>query len=103
MEGSLQKSPIQEINSYLKMASYGHYPLFFDEWMLDLSQRPKRLSYSKAKTTVKKTFKNLQRHHSAERKKIALLSMNETERKDFIFSFMKMLEHEMVTKIENLH
>jgi hypothetical protein len=96
-------SSFKEIKTYLTLASYGHTPLFFEDWIKELGEERPKMSYAKAKTTVKKVFKNLEKHKSLEKKKTALLTLSGEERKAFVKSFFRMVEHEMVGKIENLH
>lgn len=94
-----------QLQSLIQLGSSGHYPLFFDDWVKDtLSTKEKRhISYKDAKIKVKSTLKKLEKHKSLERKKIALMSFKDKERQNFIKSFLKMVEFEILDHYKDLH
>ena len=92
-----------EMKNYLQMAQTGHYPLFFEHWLSDDLKESEPLSFRIADRNVKEIFKKLSRHRSTERKKTALIGLSENERKKFVRSFIKVVEHNLLKDIKSLH
>ena len=84
------------------MATIGHYPLFFSEWLKESVKSHHKLSFKKAGHNVQHTFKLLERHNTIEKKKTALIRMDKITREEFIRSFLKIVEHETLKKVNNL-
>lgn len=75
------------------MAQNGHMPLFFKEW-IDTNQNSEHLiSYNNASKTVKDVFHRLSKHRTLTKMQTAIISMDESSRKTFMSSFMKMVEY----------
>lgn len=92
-----------EMKNYLQLAKTGHYPLFFQEWIQADIREGDPLSFRVANKNVRETFKKLSKHRSSERKKIALTGLDEKERKIFIRSFIKVVEHDLLKDLTSLH
>ena len=96
----------QGLNELIEAGSSGYFPLFYQDWIhesfADLSE-VKRMSFSRAAETVNRVYAQIGRHHSLERKKVAIQALNFEERKDFILSFMKMVEFRSLDKLKELH
>ena len=96
----------QGLDQLIEAGSSGYYPLFYQDWILEsLADRSevKRMSFSRAAETVHRVYKQIERHHSIERKKTALGALKNDERKDFVLSFMKMVEYRALDKMRELH
>ena len=61
------------------------------------------MSFSRAAETVHKIYRQIERHHSIEKKKTAIKALGNDERKDFVLSFMKMVEYRALDKLKELH
>ena len=94
-----------KLESLIQLGSSGHYPLFFDQCLKEClySKEKGHISYKDAKIKVKAALKKLEKHKSIERKKIALMSFEEKERQNFIKSFIKMVEFEILDHYKDLH
>ena len=101
MQPSLIKQNPEYLN-YIKIATTGHYPLFFSEWLEESLHIKQNLSFRKAGLNVKQTFKLLERHKTIEKKKTALIGMNKVSREEFIRSFFKIVEHEKLKEMIGL-
>lgn len=98
------KKPItNEMKSYINLASLGHFPLFFNEWLAEGVNDGEPLSYRVANRNVREVFKRLSRHRTQAKKKTALTSFNDHERKVFIKSFIKVVEHNVLKDMTTLH
>ena len=91
------------MKGYISLAKTGHYPLFFDEWIEGSLKKPKAISLHCANKNVKALFKKLSKHRSVERKKILLTSLEPSEREEFIHSFLKMVERDILKDLKSLH
>lgn len=94
------------LDQLIEAGSAGFFPLFYQDWILEsLSDQKevKRISFSKAAETVHRVYKQIEKHHSIERKKTAIQALQNDERKDFVLSFMKMVEHRTLDKVRELH
>lgn len=94
----------QELKSYIEIASTGHYPLFDPSW---LNQEKIEIAHSKmsirnANKNVKEVFKKISRHHSVNRKKMAIELMNQDDRQVFIQSFLKLVEYNILENTRTL-
>jgi len=92
-----------DIKSYIEMAQIGHYPLFHDQWLSDDMKSAAPISFRLANKNVKETFEKLSRHRSCERKKTVISALAEGERKMFVQSFMKVVEHNILKDLKTLH
>jgi hypothetical protein len=96
----------QGLDQLIEAGSAGFFPLFYQDWIHESfsdSTEAKRLSFSRAAETVHRVYKQIERHSSIERKKIAIQALKNEERKDFVLSFMKMVEYRTLDKMRELH
>ncbi|MBC76820.1 MAG: hypothetical protein CME64_12470 [Halobacteriovoraceae bacterium] len=91
------------IKNYINMAKTGHYPLFFTEWLEGPLQTSQALTYRNAKKNVDQVFDKLSKHRTIERKKTMMESFSEEERAEFIQSFFKMVERDILQDLKTLH
>ncbi|MBD64454.1 MAG: hypothetical protein CME62_04565 [Halobacteriovoraceae bacterium] len=93
----MQKSNVKsDYDHYLRLAHAGHYPLFFNDWLHSSMQQKSNLSHQRASHNVKHVFNQLARHKTLEKKKTALIGMDRISREEFIRSFFKIIEHEIL-------
>jgi len=93
-----------QLTVLLQLAHQGHLPLFHQEWIRETFIQPgARLSYARATKVVQDGLKRLERHHSFDRKQTALAAFSQTERKEFIQSFFKMVEYKTLDTLKELH
>jgi hypothetical protein len=92
-----------EMKSYLSLASSGHFPLFFKEWLEEGVNSGGPMSFQVANRNVRDAFKKLSRHRTEEKKKTALTGLAKDERDIFVKSFIKMVEHNMLKDMTTLH
>jgi hypothetical protein len=96
----------QGLDQLIEAGSSGYLPLFYPSWISESFADPsevKRMSFSRAAETVHRVYGQIERHASIERKKTAIQAMDNNERKDFIISFMKMVEYRALDKMRELH
>lgn len=93
----------EEADSYINMALGGHYPLFFKEWLYEAGLDQKKMDHYKAKKIFFKTLKKLSQHKNPDRKKMALCSLSQSERKDFVKAWMKLAETQTLKSHLELH
>jgi hypothetical protein len=96
----------QGLDQLIEAGSTGYLPLFYQEWITESfadKNEVKRMSFSRAAETVHKVYAKIERHHSIERKKTAIQAMKIDERKDFVLSFMKMVEYRTLDRLKELH
>lgn len=91
------------MKSYIYLAKTGHCPLFFEEWLDQSLKEARPVSYRNASQNVKELFTRLAKHRSVERKKTLLTSLSESERDDFIRSFFKLVERDILKDLKTLH
>lgn len=93
-----------ELTMLLNLASQGHLPLFHQQWIRESYQvQVPRMSFARATKVVQEGLKRLERHQSFDRKQTALSAFSETERKEFILSFFKMVEYKTLDTLKELH
>ena len=96
----------QGLDQLIEAGSSGYLPLFYPSWISesfsDLGE-VRKMSFSRAAETVHRIYGQIERHTSIERKKTAIQAMGNEERKDFIISFMKMVEYRALDKMRELH
>jgi hypothetical protein len=92
-----------DIKNYLQIAKTGHYPLFFQNWLTESVKHNEPLTYRIATRNVQEVFQKLSRHQSSERKKTALIQLDEKERNRFIQSFFRVVEHDLLKDLKSLH
>jgi len=92
-----------EMKSYINLGQYGHYPLFFKEWLEDGVHYSEPMSYRVANRNVREVFKKLAKHRTEEKKKTLLSALNDDERNLFIKSFVKVVEHNVLKDVKTLH
>lgn len=92
-----------QISNYVKLAQTGHYLLFFGEWLNDGLKNDKKIAYTKASKKVKEVFEKLEKHRSESRKQTYLLSLSDQERTEFIQSFYKVVEHNIISELKGFH
>jgi hypothetical protein len=96
----------QGLDQLIEAGSTGYLPLFYQEWITESfadKSEVKKMSFSRAAETVHKVYRLIEKHHSIERKKTAIQAMNNEERKDFVLSFMKMVEYRTLDRLKELH
>lgn len=91
-----------EYQNYLEMGKYGHFPLFFEEWMSKSLEKPHSVPPRKANHNVRQVFNLLSRHKTLDKKKTALISMDRLSREEFIRSFFKIIEDDILRENNNL-
>lgn len=94
------------LDQLIEAGSSGHYPLFYSDWILEsMSDQTevRKMTFSRAAETVHRVYKQIERHRSWERKKTALQALKSDERKDFILSFIKMVEYRALDRLRELH
>lgn len=96
----------QGLDQLIEAGSSGYYPLFYQDWILESmkdSGPMKTMSFSRAAETVHRVYKQIERHHSLERKKTAIGALKNEDRKDFVLSFLKMVEYRALDRMRELH
>jgi hypothetical protein len=96
----------QGLDQLIEAGSAGFYPLFYQDWIHESfadAAEVRRMSFSRAAETVHRVYKNLERHASIERKKTAIQALRGDERRDFVLSFIKMVEYRTLDKLRELH
>lgn len=96
----------QGLDQLIEAGSSGYLPLFYQDWITESfsdQSDVKKMSFSRAAETVHRIYRQIERHHSIERKKTAIQALQFDERKDFILSFMKMVEYRALDKMKELH
>ncbi len=96
----------QGLDQLIEAGSTGYLPLFYQEWITESfadKNEVKRMSFSRAAETVHKIYRQIERHHTIEKKKTAIQALANDERKDFVLSFMKMVEYRALDKLKELH
>jgi hypothetical protein len=100
----MQETP--ELDKLIEFGSSGHLPLFFQDWIIESFADSKDLgviSFSRAAETVHRVYGQIQIHQSIEKKKTAIQAMGDAQRREFILSFMKMVEYRVLDKVRELH
>lgn len=92
-----------QISNYVQLAKTGHYPLFFGEWLSAGLKDDKKIAYTKANKKVKEIFEKLEKHRSESRKQTYLMSLSDKERTEFIQSFYKVVEHNIISELKGFH
>lgn len=96
----------QGLDQLIEAGSSGYFPLFYQDWIhescSDMTE-VRKISFSRAAETVHRVYKQIERHSSIERKKVAIQALKNDERKDFVLSFMKMVEYRALDKLRELH
>ena len=81
-----------EIASLVEIGSKGFFPLFYPQWLYEVSN-PQTNPFSKQEEEkAKKILKQLQKHKSLDRKKTLLSSLEKEDRNLFIKTFLKAVE-----------
>ncbi len=96
----------QGLDQLIEAGSSGYLPLFYQSWITESfsdASEVRKMSFSRAAETVHRIYGQIERHSSIERKKTAIQAMTTDERKDFIISFMKMVEYRALDKMRELH
>lgn len=89
--------------SFLKLGETGFFPLFYQEWLESSLQKTPNMTLKKAAYNVKSTFEHLSSHATIEKKKTALIGMDSDSREEFIRSFFKVIEHQILRDLKSLH
>jgi hypothetical protein len=94
----------RELKNYIEIASTGHYPLFDPSWLNQKAEQSEaiKISIRNANQNVKKVFKNISRHHSVDRKKMAIELMDQKDRQIFVQSFLKLVEYNVLENTRTL-
>lgn len=93
---ALTNNPKIDYKNFLKIAQTGHYPLFFGEWLDQSFSQAQTVNIRKASHNVAHIFGQLSRHNTIEKKKTALIGMDKLTREEFIRSFFKVVEYEIL-------
>lgn len=96
----------QGLDQLIEAGSSGYLPLFYPDWIEESFKdvaEAKKISFSRAAENVHRIYRQIERHSTIERKKIAIQALNQTDRKEFIVSFMKMVEYRALDKMRELH
>jgi hypothetical protein len=96
----------QGLDQLIEAGSTGYLPLFYQEWITESfadKNEVRRMSFSRAAETVHKVYAQIEKHHTIERKKTAIQAMKNDDRKDFVLSFMKMVEYRTLDRLKELH
>jgi hypothetical protein len=96
----------QGLDQLIEAGSSGYFPLFYQDWIHESfadAGEVRKMSFSRAAETVHKFYKQIERHHSLERKKTAIQALKLDDRKDFVLSFMKMVEYRALDRMRELH
>ncbi len=94
------------LDQLIEAGSSGYFPLFYQDWIHESfadKAVTQKISFSRAAETVHRVYKQIERHHSIERKKTAIQALKDEDRQDFILSFMKMVEFRTLDRIRELH
>ena len=94
------------LDQLIEAGSSGYFPLFYQDWILESCTdqvEVKKMSFSRAAENVHRVYKLIERHHSLDRKKTAIGALKDGERKEFVLSFMKMVEYRALDKVKELH
>lgn len=96
----------QGLDQLIEAGSSGYLPLFYQEWIAESfadKNEVKRMSFSRAAETVHRVYGKIEKHHSIEKKKTAIQALTSDDRKEFVLSFMKMVEYRALDKMKELH
>lgn len=96
----------QGLDQLIEAGSSGYFPLFYQDWILESFadiKEVKKISFSMAAENVHRVYKQIERHHSIDRKKTAIQALKTDERNEFVLSFMKMVEYRALDKLRELH
>ena len=94
------------LDQLIEAGSSGFFPLFYQDWIHESfadKSNAQKISFSRAAETVHRVYKQIERHSSIERKKTAIQALKNEDRKDFVLSFMKMVEYRTLDKLRELH
>lgn len=92
----------KSLKSLIELGTHGHFPLFFDEWIGELSTVDMNLTEREG-YKAKRILDRLKEHRSLERQKIVLMSLAERERQLVVKAFLKMVETKILDKRPELH
>ena len=96
----------QGLDQLIEVGSAGFFPLFYQDWIHESfidEKEAKSISFTRAAETVHRVYKLIECHGSIERKKTAISALKQEDRKTFVLSFMKMVEHRTLDKLKELH
>lgn len=96
----------QGLDQLIEAGSSGYLPLFYQDWINESfadKNEVRKMSFSRAAETVHRVYGQIERHHSIEKKKTAIQALKDDERKEFVLSFMKMVEYRTLDKMKELH
>ncbi len=81
-----------EIASLVEIGTKGFYPLFYPQWLHEVSNLQSNPFSKQEEEKAKKILKQLQKHKSLDRKKTLLSSLEKEDRILFIKTFLKAVE-----------
>ncbi|MEC7181190.1 MAG: hypothetical protein VXW15_00650 [Bdellovibrionota bacterium] len=81
-----------EIASLVEIGTKGFYPLFYPQWLHEVSSLQSNPFSKQEEEKAKKILKQLQKHKSLDRKKTLLSSLEKEDRILFIKTFLKAVE-----------
>ena len=81
-----------EIASLVEIGTKGFFPLFYPQWLYEVSIPQSNPVSKQEEEKAKKILKLLQKHKSLDRKKTLLSSLGKEDRTLFIKTFLKVVE-----------
>jgi hypothetical protein len=96
----------QGLDQLIEAGSSGYLPLFYQDWITESfadKNEVRKMSFSRAAETVHRIYGQIERHRTIEKKKIAIQALKDEDRKEFVLSFMKMVEYRALDKLKELH
>lgn len=97
------KENTTNFQNYIRMAQTGHVPLFHQDWVSESLAEKHYIPIAKANRNVRTVFNQLSKHRTLDKKKVALTSMDKLSREEFIRSFFKIVEHNVLKDTKGLH
>ncbi len=94
------------LDQLLESGKSGFFPLFYQDWIVESFNNSINITsmpFSRAVETVHRVYKQIEGHPTLEKKKFAIQALAEPERKDFVLSFMKMVEYRSLDTLRDLH
>lgn len=91
------------LNSFMELAKFGHYPLFFNEWFSDNTDQRVDMTIKMATDELTSAFAALDKHRTLAKKQTVLMSMSVEKRQRLMRSFLKLVEFNALKDIKSLH
>ncbi|MCK5072677.1 MAG: hypothetical protein KAQ98_04570 [Bacteriovoracaceae bacterium] len=91
------------IKSLVELGMHGHFPLFPNNWIENVSLNRFARITKNEKEKAQKIINRLAKHKSLDRKRTVLYSLSNSERDVFLKVFFKMVEGRILDKKTELH